>query len=402
MAPEEHVPYFLVSHVRGDDDAYVEELFRDLRHAVGELTGQTRSADIGELARDLDPDATAWPAATADALARCQVFLPLCSARSLLNESAGRHWWIFRERLRRFRDEGGAEAPSLLPLRWTAVRDLSAGFPEFVPADPAEPRRPLGQYLRLRSLRPQYRAFVHRLAQRIVRTARAHPLGEYWPLPAPARTPNAFADAGSGAPDRLTRGTRNVRFVVAAGSRDDMEQVRSVLDYYGKESADWAPYLPVYSRPLAEQAKAVAAERLFGSEVTDLKDLRRTLDLAREARDLVVLLLDPWATRLPDSRRRLSDADGAGLPDAALLVPLSGADEESERSREELLFDVEQTLSQFLDRSDALYSGRLPTPDSFGGQLAAALEEGRNRMFRSGRKVPPSGTGGDRPILRGP
>jgi FxsC-like protein len=399
--PEELLPYFLLSHVQGDDEAYVEELFQDLCREVGTLTGRARGADVGVLARDPEPGVDAWGVATSKALASCQVFLPLCSPRLLLNENAGRHWWIFRERLRRFRDEAGDEAPSLLPLRWTAVDDLPDGFPEFVPADPERPRRPLRQYLRLRSLRPQYRELVSRLSARIVAAAHAHPLRDYWPLPAPSRTPNAFAPSETGLDRPLARGTRNVRFVVAAGSRDDMERIRAAVDYYGKDSTEWAPYRPTEPTPLVEQAQAVAAGRLFGSEVTDLKDLRRTLDLAREANDLVVLLLDPWSTRIPDNRRRLTDADRDGLPDAPVLVPVNSADPESERSREELLFDVRQTLAQFLGRSGALYHGQLPTPESFDSQLAATLEEGRNRLYRAASaQAAPSG--GERPILRGP
>src|ERR1700759_3320894 len=97
-ASEEHVPYFLVSHVRGDDDAYVEEFFRDLCREVVALTGLSRRADAGVLAADLDPGVDSWPPSDSPALATCQVMLPLCSPRLLLSASAGRHWWIFRER----------------------------------------------------------------------------------------------------------------------------------------------------------------------------------------------------------------------------------------------------------------------------------------------------------------
>src|ERR1700761_8791828 len=95
---EELVPYFLLSHVRGDDDAYVEEFFRDLCREVGALTGRGRRVDVGVLVSEPESQADAWPVATAQALATAQVFLPLCSPRFLLSESAGRHWWIFQER----------------------------------------------------------------------------------------------------------------------------------------------------------------------------------------------------------------------------------------------------------------------------------------------------------------
>jgi FxsC-like protein len=182
-----------------------------------------------------------------------------------------------------------------------------------------------------------------------------------------------------------------------------MEHIRAAVGYYGKDSTEWAPYRPLHAHPLVSQAQAIAAARLFGSDVTDLKHLQHTLEAAKEANDLVVLLLDPWSTRIPDSRRQLSDNDRGGLPNAAVLVPVSTADEESERSREELMFDVEQTLVRFLGRPDALYSGRLPTPESFEGQLAETLEEGRNRMFRAARpRSTARSSAGDRPILRGP
>src|SRR5690348_14103419 len=102
-APGESVPLFLVSHVSGDDDAYVDEFFRDLCRAVAEVAGIAQHADVGVLANIVDPGAEAWPALTAAALARCPIFLPLCTPRLLLSQSAGRHWWIFRERLERSR-----------------------------------------------------------------------------------------------------------------------------------------------------------------------------------------------------------------------------------------------------------------------------------------------------------
>ncbi|GAA3345500.1 hypothetical protein GCM10020358_52840 [Amorphoplanes nipponensis] len=397
------MPLFLVSHIRGDDDAYVEEFFHDLCREVRALTGTGRTDDVGTLATDLDPAEGDWPPATARALASCQVFLPLCSPRLLLSESGGRHWWLFHERLRRFSEDNQRDAASLLPLRWVSMPDLPPSFPEFLAADPTDPRRPLRQYLRLRTLRPHYRSFLHRLAGQIVKTARSCPLPPYWPLPSAARTPNAFAPSETGLDRPLVPGTRNVRFVVAAGSRGDMERVRAAVEYYGKDSTEWAPYRPLRRQPLVEQAQAIAAGQLFDSHVTGLEDLRRTLDVAKEANDLVVLLLDPWSTRLPASRRQLSEADLAGLPDAAVLVPVSDADPESEQSRDELMFDVEQTLARFLGRYDALYSGRLPTPESFGNQLASTLEQSRNRRFRVGRPAPGSASAaGDRPILNGP
>ncbi len=406
MPWEGHVPYFFVSHARGDDDCYVEEFFDDLCTEVGAIGGLSRRSEVGFLGSDDAVGGHDWPKHFAANLSTCHVFIPLCSPRLFLSEASGKQWWIFSERLRRHAEETGREASSLLPLMWAPIGGLTDTPLEIFPIDTDQPERPLRQYLRLRSLRDRYRRFVTRLAERVVETARAHNLAPYRPMPAMSRTPSAFAVIDKGAPSLVpaVRSGRRVHFVVAAASRDEMDQIRDYLEFYGKRALDWAPYRPALDRPLADHAQAVAAGRLLDSDVADLDDLPARIEQAARSNEMVVLLVDPWTTRIEGRRRVLAEADRLGLAATAVLVPVSRDDQETSRNRDELQFDVRQTISRYVSRIDALFRADIQTPESFDADLAGVLEEGRNRIFKMGqpRNAPISPVPGDRPILRGP
>jgi hypothetical protein len=73
-------------------------------------------------------------------------------------------------------------------------------------------------------------------------------------------------------------------------------------------------------RPLADHAQAVAAGRLLDSDVADLDDLPARIEQAGRRNEMVVLLVDPWTTRIGGYKtemalmrsKRISDL----LPDA--------------------------------------------------------------------------------------
>jgi len=224
-------------------------------------------------------------------------------------------------------------------------------------------------------------------------------------LPAPAVTPNAFAQPGPHRSRLTARSGRRVHIVLAAAPRDEMDDVREQLDYYGKQARDWTPYRPESTEPLAEHAQAVAAGRVMGSEVTGIDSLPAKLERADQNNEIVVLLLDPWTTHLAGHRLVLSEADRAGLSfTTAVLVPSSAADPETVHNRDQLRFDVQQSLPHHVAKPEALFRLEIPTAEAFDVDLADMLEEARNRTFRTdrARHATPGAATGDRPILEGP
>ncbi|HCT76681.1 MAG TPA: hypothetical protein DGG94_09300 [Micromonosporaceae bacterium] len=400
--------YFFVSHAQGDDDHYVQEFFDDLCAEVGTLIGASRKSAIGFLGTDSGRPGGEWPPAMAEALSTCQVFIPLCSPRLFLSNLCGKQWWIFSERLRRYTEETGRHADSLISLMW-AQTEVPLGF---VSPDPGQPDRSLRQYLRLRSLRHSYRLFMTVLAKQIVATARDQEIPSYGMVPKLAVTRSAFAVADARTNRPLSPGAelrhgRRVHFVIASGSREVMSQVpgRHEADtYYGSQARDWAPYRPAVSRPLADQAQAVAATRLLDSHIASLEHLPERMEQADEHNEIVVLLVDPWAPRVAEFQRVLAEADHEEMTTTAVLVASNREDRDTLRELDELQFEVRQTFPRNSGKANPLFRLELQTADQFDAELGDILEAARNRVFRNGRvhHVPPGNLAGERPILSGP
>lgn len=362
------MPSFFLSSAVGDDDQYVRQLFDDLLTRVGD-SGATLSylGTIGN--RDL----TAPPEMLLR-LSTCDVFVALTSPRYFRTEACGRQWQAFADRGR---------PAAMIPVAWAAGGDV----PDPVGTPLAPPGRSLRQLARLRSLRHEYDAFADQLAARIVRAGRE--------TPAPAGEPPDFAAV----PDAFARSSSDprVHFVIAAASREEMDSVRSDLAYYGSEALDWSPYLPSAPQTIAARARLRAADQELRAEVTTLAEVLPLLETARREHEIVVILCDWWLTQLDDYQRLLAQIDRRGLGGSAVLVPASRTDEETMSNLAELRYGLRATF-----RHGAVH-GELSGADAFDSDLAAVLEEARNRLLRqSGPALPDDDPPGRRPILRGP
>jgi FxsC-like protein len=255
--------------------------------------------------------------------------------------------------------------------------------------------RGLRQFVRLRSLRQSYEVFLDELAHRIVAVGGRSPAPAAAPVVDFAAIPNAFARSTSDV---------KVHFVVAAASRAEMDKVRENLAYYGPEALDWTPYLPATLESLASRARLLAADQALQAEVAALDDVVGRIERAREANEIVVVLVDWWITQLDAYQRLLAEIDSKGLGGTAVLVPASGADAETMENRDELRSGLRHAFRRTLDQPGALWRGEIGTQDAFDADLAGVIEEARNRLFRDGHSPhpPPGLPAATRPILRGP
>jgi FxsC-like protein len=374
-----------LSAAAGDDDPYVAEFFQDLRRELARISPAPAGKDYLSVASNRG---AAWPAEMALRLATADVFVALCSPRYFLNETCGRQWSAFRDRL----TAAGDRPSALIAVAWSADDREIPPFVELMTPEHEGTERGLRQLVRLRSLRASYREFVGALAQRIVAAAAAPPAE---PVFDPAGLPDAFA---ASTPDS------KVHFVVAAGSRDEMETVRDALAYYGPAAQDWAPYLPLASEPLALRARSLAADHALSADVGTVDDLLERLERARRANDIVVVLVDWWTTQIDAYQKVLAEIDRRGLSGTAVLVPANRADAETMDNRDELRYGFRTTFRSSVDQPNALLRSEIPTPDAFDTDLAGVIEEARNRLFRVGRVTESLGDEApvSRPILQGP
>jgi FxsC-like protein len=400
----DHGPYFFVSSAPGEDDIFVARFFHDLSDAVRSVLGKDGPADVVGY---LDPGGTGepqWPADAQAALATCGTFIALCSTRYFLSPHCGRSWNVFAGRLREFRRRAGSPARCLLAVPWAAGLEMT----DLPDADDLQPQvvgspsgEEIGVLIRLSSHRAAYRAYVDTLARHAVDAHRRYRL----PAARPDEGLDAVSDAFHSHPRRHggdERGT-HVSFAVVAGTREQMRRVRANTTSYGDRREDWAPYQPAVSQPLVDRAAAVAAARRIGSEVVPLESLPDRVGAARRRGEIVVLLVDAWATQLDELRAVLRATD-TGDEGAAVLVPTNYDDPETNEHRGLLRVAVLAAFPGRGRRPDLTFHPEVTTVDRFDADLAVAIVEAQSRLRRSGAAVPvrPGASPSARPILGGP
>nr|WP_269329986.1 FxsC protein [Kineosporia babensis] len=205
------------------------------------------------------------------------------------------------------------------------------------------------------------------------------------PVPGATATPAGVPTRGFGttwAPATVRGGPRHVNFVIAAATSADMALHRRDLQQYGPDSYDWSPYRPQLHQRICVFAQTIAAGQDLTSGLARADEIEELLDQANEANELVVLLIDVWATRLDAYRLQLSRYDLRNEPTSPMMVPWSSSDPETFENSEELRVDLFQTFPRNLTRRDDLIRTEIADPDAFQRELVSALTEAQSRVFR--------------------
>ncbi|MEJ3743667.1 TIR-like protein FxsC [Actinomycetes bacterium KLBMP 9797] len=408
--------YFFLSYARGDDDDSVQKFFYDLSAEVRAHAGLAADVEVGFFdVHSLEVGAT-WSPRLVEALSQCRSFLALVSPRYLVSDPCGREWAIFADRLRRYERDVGVMPSALLPLLWLPPPHLPRAVAALQYDNDSLPeaygRTGLRQLIRLQRHRDNYYELIVELARQIVRTAHAHDL--------PAADAVDFADVRSVFDPAAARteepadpSTQYVHFVVAAPARDELATdalaaVGRDAQYYGATSQEWAPYRPMLPVPIADHARAVAERRRFSSGVADTTALAERIGDARRANQIVVLLVDAWATMLREYRQALAECNQLDRdvddPVTAVMVPLNHDDQQAQAHRWQL---VDSLRAIFYRRAvhgdDVMFRSSILTHQAFDADLQVVLEAARNRLFSKGTvHNRPPGQSMRRPILEGP
>ncbi|MFB9239120.1 TIR-like protein FxsC [Plantactinospora siamensis] len=416
--------YFFLSYARGDDDVFVEEFYRDLSREVRVRAGLDRGQEVGFVDMHSIELGAAWSERLVSALSTCRSFIALCGPRYFTSEACGREWHVFASRAERYERDTGQPSSALLPILWLPPRRM----PEVASAlqydsdvlGEAYRKTGLRQLLRLQRNREAYIDFVDALADRIVETADTHELPQPEELPQFDEIPNAFRSVPGGRralptpPSSPERGpdrgdTLSVQFVVAAGSTDEMRSIRASLDYHGARPVDWAPYQPTMSQPLGEYAVAVATRRSFAAAVADLAELGPSAEVASQENRILVLLVDPWATRVDQARLALLKYDQQDreprTPASAVMIPASHDDSETQLHWRELSDSLRAIFASRVARADdVMFRTSILTHQAFESDLQVVLEVAVNRLFVEGRvhRRPSGDTAGGWPQLQSP
>jgi FxsC-like protein len=293
-------PYFFLSYAhtphsgadpREDPDRGVGEFFRDLSAAiVGLSAGADQDDRSGFVDRELAAGSN-WRRYLTAALETCQTFVALYAPRYFSSTAAGREWTSFHRRLEI--SGVGDIADRYIPVLWNPLQP-SSPLPPGVPGPLALDEIPeyrehgLQALQRLPRFRGAYDHVVAVLAEKIVTLAERHPI-----------EPGTVPDLDDGELD-FPRGRPLQPFVIVVVA-DSVKQLSegTLAGYYGETAAEWRPYGPKETLPLAWYATSIAERFGFSSLVTGLDRARELLATAPG-----VALIDPWHSAASQAARR--------------------------------------------------------------------------------------------------
>jgi len=414
------VLHFFMSYARGDDDAFVQQFFTDLSNEVRGRAGVDPRQPVGFLDTVSIPLGAEWPTELTNALSTSQCFLALTSPNYFLSPFCGKEFHAFSTRLDEYERHHRVRPPALLPLQWFPTRNVPA-VADMIQRATAHLGQEYQQHglrplLRLSNLRDAYQHCVFTLAEHIVRTTEIHRIPELPTQPTVDALPSAFRMDSVRLPDMLpattsenedhwSGGPRFVHFVIAACTRDEVgTTTRQHVDFYGKYFTDWAPYRPGMQEPIAQRAVDIAARRHLASELRDLDGLDGLIDYATARNQIVILVVDAWATLLPRYRTVLADYDRRNEPTTAVLIPSNSADKETMSNHMILSTALAQTFPRNMIRDDKeMFRINISTADDFSTELADVLAVAENRLYKYGivYRTPPE-PWRTRPTLEGP
>lgn len=394
--------YFFLSYARGDEDHLVRRFYEELCVEVRLQAGEPRNANVGFLDNKTIQVGQRWPGRLTEALARCGSFLALMTPRYFSSVVSGQEWQIFADRLGHYEAASRVDSSLLKPLMWLpmpAHRLPPVAEPiQYTSSVLGDTYDRLGvrQLMRLRRHEDEYKEFLFELAEQIVESVR------YYPLPAGRSEVDMRTVESAFHPQRSRVHSTNplaIHFVVAAGSRNTMESVRQQLGYYGAVAMDWSPFRPSLTDPIGDHAHKIALKFSFDCRVADMDSLGECARHAKHHNQIIVLLVDAWSTRLPDTSRKLAEySTGAGAPTTAVMIPANIDDGETRDHWPDLSQACRQVFDQFA-ADDELYRSAVLSHRTFETDLPEVLAVAKNRAFRNATvyRSPPDTVSAEQP-----
>lgn len=409
--------HFFMSYARGDDDSFVQRFFADLSNEIRGRTGVRDQRPVGFLDQASIPPGAQWPRELTNALSTCQSFLALTSPSYYLSTYCGKEFHAFSTRLDEYERIHRIRPPALLTIQWFPAQNAPGAVDmiQRLPAGLGEEyhQHGLRPLLKLTNLRDAYQRCLFLLAEHIVRTAEAHRIPGLPKAVTLDSLPSAFHLDGTRAGtstvgidhDHWSESPRFVYFVVAACTEDEVTSTtRRQVAFYGPNFSDWAPYQPGVPEPIGQHATDIAADRHLASEVRDLDDLEALIEYATAHNQIVILLVDAWATLLPRYRATLSAYDRRNEPTTAVMAPWNLADAETMANHLILSTALTQTFPRNMVRNDKeMFRLNISSAETFRAELAGVLAVAENRLYKYGivYRTPPEPRR-HRPTLQGP
>ncbi len=405
---------FFLSYARIDDrtEQEVTAFFRDLEAKVASRIADPGGEPVAFMDQaDLQPGEP-WPEDLARALGRCRTFVPVMTARYFGREFCGKEWQVFENRCRECanRLNLGEPLPLIVPVLW--VPPAEDPLPDFarrlhfdidtrdVPAEDLERIQHYEQHGLLWIFKRRssthgnaYQSILDKLAMQIIKVGNEYTLedirGELLPLDS---VPNRFM--GSTETDLTASRGKTASFVAFAGTRTEMRALaaeREKVDYiYGDpHRALWKPFAPQRNEMVAVVAdKGAAYRELIPRWISLDENLIENIRVAERAGSPVVLLIDPWVTRLGHYRALLERFDHYSFLNSVVMVIWNRQDQSTLSAWDSLQAQLYAVIARHVEATTTIfYRGEITSVEQLEMEIRDVLTYLEERLARKAMPV---------------
>jgi FxsC-like protein len=419
------MPYsFFLSYARGDmKDVYAQKFLEQLREEVEGMRPEPQVAFVDQ--REIE-SGEEWEASLVEALQTSATFVCLSSPRYFQSEYCGKEWAFFRKRVEAHRtaaETGASALPAVIkPIIWIpSTRPLPPALAaiQFAGQMTSDELK-LGLRRLLMNDPARARVIIQSIADEIV--SAANQFAALGPLPDPIKLADlpAFPPPGSNGhhptpgadvpPAVRPSAAKEVKFVFVAPPPEKFPSgLRASLEaYIERGGKDWKPFFPTRRVPIRVLAQRIVSEDgmdLYFDELECDEHLMERLEAAKQARNIVVIVVDSWTTCVPEYRKLLEALDGWRYRHCTVVVPWNDADPETVKKRGKLHTDVRESLYFSSRNLDVHYNDTVSSEEQLKAWLRTAITELRGRLagdtdVEIEMPLPPAGSG--RPSIRGP
>ncbi|MGA8727192.1 MAG: TIR domain-containing protein [Terracidiphilus sp.] len=381
------------------------------------------------------PPGAEWPRTLEDALQTVRSMLCFYSPKYFNSPDCGREMKAFRLRLHKFREANpGKEGFGPLGLLWESeidikslippqLQDLQYNLPHWDGGDVTRTdqlRKRLSgfglRYILQRASAGQNQDKVDRVdiinyyAQHIKKITQSCDLsayafeGEYKQL-----QPEFPAERGSNAPaahalSGYGLGPKFVKVLFLVGKANEISRIeygRNLRYYDEHDERLWKPFLPGLEEEIVILVnRAITSEKAIAESIVcpTIPDESKLTDVLRQVKannNVLVVIVDPWSSYIPEFRPSLGVINERRLINLALFLPWNDEDEETHKHASELM---ERLNTSFEDLQEGLQLEEMiyHSPDELERQLRAKIVLIQSKIVARAAK-----TGSIRPLPGG-
>jgi FxsC-like protein len=373
------VPYdFFFSYPRAVKSPYLKKFFTELHEAVRMERGLPEGTVVGFYDETDLERGTDWPEEIKNALQTTKTIVPIYCAAYFKGTFCERELQIFEERQKLWLKSASvpALAPRVIkPIPWLTGFEVPTRY-KHIQYSTGSALESEGLY-HVRSNRGSYKKaygkFIEKLAKDIVATADSIELP-----PLPSLPPMIDDGAAEQVPVSvgIEEGPGHVEFVYIAGTSTEVAGLRSHVEHYGRSSRMWKPFLPDEARAIGPLSQGIASEINFSSgELPASITLAKQIREAEDRGNLVIVIVDGWATKLANYKGTLAylDHESRLYLNCSVIVPWS-KDPETIEHRSALAQSVRDTLRRWAKWATGSHTGTRGEEDQtrFSDHVASA------------------------------